>query len=136
MSISHESIFPKINTVLLRNFAQFWRHSSNSVNEMAEYDDEVTTLTGTLLILISVVGFVGNFVTILIIWKNEIFKDKNYTTIFIANLALVDMISSVNSQIQGVGYIDDVWVQNMFPVTTLPTANGFLRVYHSCVSLL
>ena len=94
---------------------------------MGKNSEETNAAIGIPLVIISVIGIFGNLSTLIILWKNEIYQDRNQTRTFLAKLAFVDMMSSVNSMIQGVGYANVQWVQQIMPCYYVAYTHWFLR---------
>ena len=61
---------------------------------------------GILMILISILGVVGNTVTLILIIKNRTFRNVNHARLFLANLAVADLLNSILAMFSGFGHID------------------------------
>ena len=62
--------------------------------------------TGVAFILVSVVGVVGNLITLLILRKDDGFRAMNNARLPIGNLAAVDLLLSIRAVLYGIGIID------------------------------
>ena len=62
--------------------------------------------SGTAFILISVIGVVGNVITLFILMRDENFLASNNSRLSVGNLALVDVLFSVYNSFIGMRYLD------------------------------
>ena len=65
------------------------------VFEMAAKEDEYYPIFGALYILIAVLGVSRNIITLILIKRNETFRDTNYGRLFFGNLAVADLLNSI-----------------------------------------
>ena len=61
---------------------------------------------GGLTIFISAFGVVGNIMTLILVKKNQTFRDVNQARLFLGNLAAVDLLNSILALVSGFGYIN------------------------------
>ena len=57
-------------------------------------------------------GFLGNIITLLVIFKGTAFRTVGEGRLFLANLAVVDLLGSIQSLTSAIGYIDPDWIKN------------------------
>ena len=67
---------------------------------------------GSIAILLSLVIFVGNLITLLIIYQNRVFRNSSGARIALGNLALADLLCSSNCLASGIGYLNIQTIQS------------------------
>ena len=61
---------------------------------------------GIAVMLVSIIGIVGNVITLLILKRDEDFRAMNNSRLHIGNLAVIDLIWSIRAIWRGIGFID------------------------------
>ena len=90
---------------LLLNEKYFKGRDILFVFEMAAKEDEFYLIFGVLFILIAALGVSGNVITLILIKKNESFRDTSNGRLFLGNLAVADLLNSILAMFSGLGYI-------------------------------
>ena len=106
---------------------------SGSENRTDYFNDTFTWTFATLLIIISFLAIVGNFMVILVIIRNRAMRDLSRSTnLFLCNLAIADLLTGAfNIPISIHTLIKECWD---FP-EWLCTLNGILNTMFYCASL-
>ena len=84
------------------------------MTQKTDADNIQNPFIGFAIIFTSFISFCGNSVILIVTKKNKVFKERNQTRLFIANLAFVNLMSTINSFIQGAGYIRKNYVDQGF----------------------
>ena len=73
---------------------------------MGSTESENNPYLGSLVILLSVISFIGNLLTLLLLYKNRDFWLENNARLFIGHLAVLDLIHSFFIYVPGHGLVD------------------------------
>ena len=76
------------------------------VPEMGVKEDEYYPMFGFLFVLVAALGVSGNITTLILIKKNDTFRDTSNGRLFLGNLAVVDLLNSILALFSGLGYIN------------------------------
>ena len=63
-------------------------------------------IIGALMIFTSLLGVAGNTITLTLIIKNRTFRNVNQARLFLANLAVADLLNSILAMFSGLGHVD------------------------------
>ena len=63
-------------------------------------------------VIMFVIGFFGNIITLVVIFKGTAFRIVGQGRLFLANLAVIDLMGSIDCLISAIGYINPNWIQN------------------------
>ena len=72
---------------------------------MATKEDEYYPIFGVLFVLIAALGVSGNIITLILIKKNETFRDASNGRLFFGNLTVADLLNSILAMFSGLGYM-------------------------------
>ena len=85
-------------------FVQFKQFCNKRMNVQEE---DRYPVIGGLIIFISSFGVAGNVITLILMKKNQTFRDvKSQARLFLGNLAAVDLLNSILALLSGLGYIN------------------------------
>ena len=69
---------------------------------------------GATFVLVSIIGIVGNVITLLILKRDDDFRAMNNSRLTMGNLAVIDLLFSTGAMISAIGYIDKQITSNTF----------------------
>ena len=90
-----------------------------------EVVEEPQILLSVLIFLICFVGVIGNSCTLLIIKKNLAFRDVDQARLFLANLAVVDLLNSLIAIFHGLGFIN----KDIFAAQSVCSLAGYADMF-------